>query len=447
MKDEVSLRANPGPGICATGPSSADRGPRFREKNLHGQDPEVYAALRAELERERMNLVLIASENYVSRAVLEAQASVLTNKYAEGYPGARYYGGCEHVDAVERLAVERVRRLYGAQYANVQPHSGSQANMAVYLGFLKPGDLILGMELSHGGHLTHGSPASFSGKVYRSGFYGLSPDTQRIDLEALRRLAKELRPRIIIAGASAYPRFIDFEAFAGIAREVEAYFMVDMAHIAGLVAAGLHPSPVGWADFVTSTTHKTLRGPRGGFILAEERYGEALDRGIFPGTQGGPLMHVVAAKAVAFGEALRPEFVEYQRRIVVNARVLAESLLALGFDLVTGGTDNHLVLMDLTRQGITGLEAEQALGRAGIVANKNTVPYDRRGPKIASGLRLGTPALTTRGMGEQEMRRVAGLIGEVLGKPGHEETLKTVRASVLELCRAFPVYAFLDEEA
>ncbi len=405
------------------------------------KDREVEEAIGAEMHREQNSLVLIASENYASRAVMQAQASVLTNKYAEGYPGARYYGGCEHVDVIERLAIERVKRLFHAPYANVQPHSGSQANMAVYFTFMKPGDAILGMDLSHGGHLTHGSPVSFSGKLFNAFHYGVHPQTHRIDCDQVMDLAKQHRPRMIIAGASAYPRFIDFQAFKEIARATDAYLMADMAHIAGLVAADLHPSPVGVADFVTSTTHKTLRGPRGGLILAEEPHGERLDKGIFPGIQGGPLMHIIAAKAVAFGEALRPDFRAYQDQVIRNAKVLAEELGGAGLDLVSGGTDNHLILVDLSRRNITGLEAEKALGEAGIVANKNTVPFDKKGPKITSGLRLGTPALTTRGMDGAAMKAIAAVIRNVLDGPSSASALEKARGVVSELCEAYPVYA------
>jgi glycine hydroxymethyltransferase len=386
---------------------------------------------------------MIASENYASRAVIEAQANVMTNKYAEGYPGARYYGGCEFVDDVERLCVDRAKKLFGAGHVNVQPHSGSQANMAVYMGFLEPGDGILGMELSHGGHLTHGGKASFSGQVYRSISYGLDPETQLIDFDQVERLAREYKPRLIIAGASAYPRSIDFGRFRQIASDHGAYLMADMAHIAGLVAAGLHPSPIHVAHFVTSTTHKTLRGPRGGVILSEAQYGDVLDRAIFPGTQGGPLMHIIAAKAVAFEEALKPGFADYQRQVVRNAEVLAEALLGFGFQLVSGGTDNHLVLMDLTSLGITGHTAEIALGNAGIVANKNTVPFDKRGPQVTSGLRLGTPAVTTRGMKEEEMRTIAGLLHRVLKDPDSREIIREARNTVSELCSQFPIYDYL----
>ena len=412
----------------------------MKEKRLEETDYQVYRAIQAEITRERNNLLMIASENYASESVIEAQANVMTNKYAEGYPGARYYGGCEYVDEVERLAVERAKRLFGAEYVNVQPHSGSQANMSVYLSVLKPGDLILGMDLSHGGHLTHGSPVSFSGMIYRAISYGLDQKSQRIDYDQVRDLAKTHKPKIIIAGASAYPRFIDFHRFSEIASETGAYLMADMAHIAGLVAVGLHPSPVGSADFITTTTHKTLRGPRGGLILSQEEHAEKLNKAVFPGIQGGPLMHIIAAKAVAFGEALRTEFSGYQRQVVTNARALAEELMGLGFNLVTGGTDNHLILIDLTLKGITGKEAEGALGRAGIVVNKNSVPFDKRGPRITSGLRLGTPAMTTRGMKEDEMKIIAGFIRKVLENPGSDKILTGVREAVLDLCSGFPIY-------
>jgi len=418
----------------------------LKEKRLEKTDHQVHRAIQAEITRERNNLLMIASENYASESVIEAQANVMTNKYAEGYPGARYYGGCEYVDEVERLAVERAKRLFGAEYVNVQPHSGSQANMAVYLSVLKPGDLILGMDLSHGGHLTHGSPVSFSGMIYRSISYGLDQKSQRIDYNQVRDLAKEHRPKIIIAGASAYPRRIDFHHFSEIASETGAYLMADMAHIAGLVAVGLHPSPVGTADFITTTTHKTLRGPRGGLILSQEEHAEKLNKAVFPGIQGGPLMHIIAAKAVAFGEALRTEFSGYQRQVVTNARVLAEELMGLGYNLVTGGTDNHLILIDLTRKGITGKEAEGALGQAGIVVNKNSVPFDKRGPRITSGLRLGTPAMTTRGMKEDEMKIIAGFIRKVLENRGSDNILTEIREAVLDLCSGFPIYQHMEED-
>ena len=419
----------------------------MEEKGLQRLDPEIHRAIQAETDRERQTLVMIASENYAGRAVIEAQANVMTNKYAEGYPGARYYGGCEFVDEVERLAVDRAMRLFGAKYANVQPHSGSQANMAVYLAFLKPGDLIMGMDLSHGGHLTHGSPVSFSGMIFRSISYGLDPKSQRIDYDRLRDLARKHKPKMIIAGASAYPRIIDFRRFGEITRENGAYLMADIAHIAGLVAAGLHPSPIGEADFITSTTHKTLRGPRGGLILSRKKYGRELDKGVFPGIQGGPLMHIIAAKAVAFGEALRPEFSDYQKQVLSNAQALADELISFGFDLVSGGTDNHLILIDLKRKRITGKDAESSLGKVGIIVNKNAIPFDKKGPRITSGLRLGTPALTTRGMKEREMRIIAGLINDVLENRNSDKVLRNTRKSVSDLCRGFPIYQYLDEES
>jgi len=419
----------------------------LEETTLKELDPEVYGAIQSEIEREKHNLLMIASENYASPAVIDAQANVMTNKYAEGYPGARYYGGCEYVDVVERLAIERAKKLFGAEHVNVQSHCGSQANMAVYMSFFKPGDVIMGMDLSHGGHLTHGSSVSFSGTMFKSVSYGLDPKTQRIDYDQMRDLAKKYKPKVIVSGASAYPRIIDFQLFREIAHENGAYMMADMAHIAGLVAVGIHPSPVGVADFVTTTTHKTLRGPRGGLILSEEKYAEKLDRAVFPGIQGGPLMHVIAAKAVAFGEALKPEFAVYQKQVVANAKILAKELMNLGFDLVSGGTDNHLILIDLTERGITGRDAETALGKAGIVANKNTIPFDKRGPKVTSGLRLGTPALTTRGMQESEMKIIAGLIKMALENPESERSLSEVQATVSELCSSFPIYLNLDKES
>jgi glycine hydroxymethyltransferase len=415
----------------------------LKEIELNLVDPEVARAVEAEITREKNNLVLIASENYASRAVMEAQATVMTNKYAEGYPDRRYYGGCEYVDIVERLARERARKLFGAEYVNVQPHSGSQANMAVYLSFLKRGDTILGMDLAHGGHLTHGSPVNFSGSLFRIVSYGLDAKSQIIDYDQVADLAKKHKPKMIVAGASAYPRLIDFKKFSEIAQGVGAYLMADIAHIAGLVVAELHPSPVGQAEFITSTTHKTLRGPRGGLILSDETYGKTLDKGVFPGIQGGPLMHVIAAKAVCFGEALSKEFTDYQRQVVINAKVLSEELMKAGFALVSNGTDNHLILIDLTERGITGLEAERALGQAGIVVNKNTVPFDKRGPQITSGLRIGTPALTTRGMNEEEMKVIAGLIRKVLEDPDNQRGLQEARSVVSELCSRFPIYGFL----
>jgi glycine hydroxymethyltransferase len=408
--------------------------------SLANVDPQIARAIKAEAQRQSNNLVLIASENYTTKAVMEAQASVLTNKYAEGYPGKRYYGGCENADTVENLAVERAMNLFRAEFANVQPHSGSQANMAVYFSFLEPGDVILGMDLAHGGHLTHGSAASFSGKLYRAIFYSVDPVTHRIELDQVRHLAKTFRPKMVIAGASSYPRIIDFKAFGQIAEEVGAYLMADMAHIAGLVAAGLHPSPVPYADFVTSTTHKTLRGPRGGFIVGKARYAREINGNVFPGVQGGPLMHTIAAKAVAFRDAMTPEFADYQRQVVINAGALAEELMSRGLQLISGGTDNHLLMVDLTETGLTGLDAEQALAKAGIVVNKNSVPYDKRGPKVTSGIRLGTPALTTRGMKEEEIRGIARLIVRVLEQPDDEKVLRDVGGMVQALCLQFPLH-------
>ena len=414
-----------------------------QELNLKRVDPEVAAAIEAEIRREKSTLVLIASENYTSRAVMEAAASVMTNKYAEGYPQKRYYGGCDYVDIVERLAIERARKLFRCEYANVQPHSGSQANMAVYFSFLKPGDTILGMDLSHGGHLTHGSASNFSGKFFNIVSYGLHEKSRLIDMDQVDHLARTHRPKMIVAGASAYPRMIDFRKFRDIANRSGALLMADMAHIAGLVAAQLHPSPVNEAHFITSTTHKTLRGPRGGLILSEEKYGPQLDKGLFPGIQGGPLMHLIAAKAVCFGEALRPDFKEYQEQVVRNARTLAEELARYDVDLISGGTDNHLLLIDLSARGLSGLEAERALGAAGLVVNKNVVPSDKRGPQVTSGLRMGTPAVTTRGMKEEEMRMIGRLIRRVLDQPEQEKVLHEVRGEVAELCGKFPIYPYL----
>lgn len=403
-------------------------------------DPQVAEAIEKELSREKDSLVMIASENYVSQAVLEAQANVMTNKYAEGYPDKRYYGGCEYVDIVETLAIERGRKLFNAEYINVQPHSGSQANMAVYFSVLAPGDTILGMDLTHGGHLTHGSAVSFSGKLFRSVSYGLNAETQQIDYDQVYALAREHKPQLIVVGASAYPRIIDFKRFGDIAKEVGAYLMADIAHIAGLIAADLHPSPVGIADFITSTTHKTLRGPRGGFILAREEFARALDKSIFPGTQGGPFMHVIAAKAVCFGEALKPQFTDYQKQTIKNAKVLAEEMVGFGYDLISGGTDNHLILIDLTSKGITGRDAEQALGKAGIYVNKNTVPFEKRSAQVTSGLRIGTPALTTRGMKETEIKTISNLINRVLDNLDNGAVLEGIRHQVNDICRSFPVY-------
>ena len=408
---------------------------------LESFDPAVADAIRHETERQEYNLELIASENFVSPAVLEAQGSVLTNKYAEGYPGKRYYGGCHCVDQVETLAIERAKELFGADHANVQPHSGSQANMAVYFTALKPGDTVLGMNLAHGGHLTHGSPVNFSGKLFNIIPYGVTRENQTIDYEEAERLALEHKPKMIVVGASAYPRIIDFEAFRRIADKVGAVVMVDMAHIAGLVAAGLHPSPVPYAEFVTTTTHKTLRGPRGGMILCREEFAKALNSNIFPGIQGGPLMHVIAAKAVAFKEALTPEFKVYQGEVVKNAKALAAGLTKRGFKLTSGGTDNHLMLVDLSGTELTGKVAEEALDRAGITVNKNGVPFDTRSPFITSGIRIGTPAATTHGLKEAEMEVVAGLIADVLANVGDEAKIAAVKSKVNALMKRFPLYA------
>jgi glycine hydroxymethyltransferase len=408
---------------------------------LEQTDPEVAKAIRAETERQSRNLELIASENFVSEAVLEAMGSVLTNKYAEGYPGRRYYGGCEFVDVVESLAIARARELFGAAHANVQPHSGAQANMAVYLSVLKPGDIVLGPNLAHGGHLTAGSPVNFSGRLYAIVPYGVRRDTERIDLDEVRDLARRHRPRLIIAGGSAFPRAIDFAPFGEIARQVGAVLMADIAHPAGLVAAGLHPSPVGIADFVTTTTHKTLRGPRGGLVMCAAAHATVLDRTVMPGVQGGPLMHVIAAKAVAFREALSPGWRAYQQQVVKNAAALAEALLARGYRLVSGGTDTHLLLVDLSARNLTGRDAQDALDRAWITVNKNTVPYETKGPMVTSGIRLGTPAVSSRGMREADMARIAGLIDRVLTDPGNSAVEAAVRAEVQELTSQFPLYA------
>jgi glycine hydroxymethyltransferase len=405
---------------------------------LQDADPQVWHAIDAERRRQQDGLEMIASENYTSPAVMAAQGSVLTNKYAEGYPGRRYYGGCEFVDQVEQLAIDRARQLFGGDRVNVQPHSGAQANMAVYFAALEPGDTILGMDLAHGGHLTHGMRLNFSGKLYKVVGYPVARQTERIDFDQVARLAREHRPKLILAGASAYPRQIEFARFAEIAAEVKAVFMVDMAHVAGLVAAKLHPDPVPVADFVTSTTHKTLRGPRGGFVICKEAWGQKLNSAVFPGMQGGPLMHVIAAKAVAFGEALQPAFRRYAERVVANAKVLAEELQRRGFRLVSGGTDNHLLLVDVTPRGLTGKVAEQALDHAGITVNKNLIPFDQRPPLDPSGLRLGTPALTTRGLGEHEMRQIAGWIDQVLADPTDARLQEAVRAQVRDLGRQFP---------
>lgn len=407
-------------------------------------DPEIAEAISLEFERQSSTLEMIASENTASRAVMAAQGSVMTNKYAEGYPQKRYYGGCEFVDVAETLALERAKKLFNAEYANVQPHSGSQANMAVYFALLKPNDTIMGMDLAHGGHLTHGSPASFSGKLFNFVHYGVKKETGTIDYNMAADLAKKHRPKLIVAGASAYPRIIDFVTFAQIAESVDAKLMVDMAHIAGLVAAGLHPSPIPHAHVVTSTTHKTLRGPRGGLILAKKDFSKELNSQIFPGIQGGPLMHVIAAKAVAFKEALSEKFRIYQENVVNNAKVLAQTLMEEGIDLVSKGTENHMVLADLTRFNITGKDAQEVLGRAGITVNKNAIPFETRSPMVTSGIRLGTPALTTRDMKSGEMVIVAKLIVDVLKNPGDEQLIHKTRKKVIELCMAFPLYADLD---
>ncbi|MDP2955282.1 MAG: serine hydroxymethyltransferase [Longimicrobiales bacterium] len=410
--------------------------------HLKGTDPQIFGAIVAEARRQSEGLELIASENFVSRAVLEAMGSVMTNKYAEGLPSKRYYGGCEYVDVAEDLARERARQLFGAEHANVQPHSGAQANMAAYFTFLEPGDKILGMSLSHGGHLTHGSPVNFSGRFLKALSYGVRESDGLIDYDALREQARAEKPKMIVAGASAYPRTLDFRAFAGIAREVGALLMVDMAHIAGLVATGHHPSPVPHADVVTTTTHKTLRGPRGGLILCPAEHAKGIDKSVFPLLQGGPLMHVIAAKAVAFLEALRPEFADYSAQVIANARALANGLMGRGFHLVSGGTDNHLMLVDLrpSHPDLSGKDAEAALEAAGITVNKNTVPGETRSPFVTSGLRIGTPALTTRGMKEAEMEQIAGWIGRVLQAPSDEARIAQVRREVQDLCAAFPLY-------
>jgi len=403
-------------------------------------DPEVYQAIQHEVERQHSQLELIASENFVSDAVAEATASVFTNKYAEGYPGKRYYGGCEFTDIVENLARERAKKLFGAEYANVQPHSGSQANQAAYASVLSPGDTIMGLNLAHGGHLTHGHPLNFSGKNYKVVPYGVRQDDERIDYDEVERLAREHQPKMIITGASAYPRTIDFARFRRIADAVGAVFLVDMAHIAGLVAAGLHPNPCQYADIVTSTTHKTLRGPRAGLILAKEKYGPAIDKTVFPGMQGGPLVHVVAAKAVCFQEAMEPQFIDYQKQVLANARALADSLMDAGFRVVSGGTDTHLLLLDVFSKGLRGKEAEKALDRARITVNKNAIPFDINPPFNPSGIRLGSPAVTTRGFQEAEMRQVGALIAEVLNNIASEDTIAAVRRKVDALTVRFPLY-------
>ncbi len=409
--------------------------------HLRATDPIIADLIEREAQRQRHGLELIASENYTSLAVMEAQGSVLTNKYAEGLPGRRYYGGCEFVDAIEQLAIDRACQLFGASHANVQPHSGAQANIAVFTALLQPGDTILGMRLDHGGHLTHGSPVNFSGKWYNVHFYGVDPQTGQIDYDDLAAKARSIRPKLITSGASAYPRIIDFARMRQIADEVGALLMADIAHIAGLVAAGEHPSPVGYAHIITTTTHKTLRGPRGGLILMEADFAKQINSSVFPGTQGGPLMHVIAGKAVAFGEALRPEFKQYAAQIRRNARALAEGLRSQGLDLISGGTDNHLMLVDLRSTGLTGAQAQRALDRAAITVNKNAIPDDPQPPMKTSGIRIGTPAVTTRGMRESEMAQIAAWIGEVLMYPDDEERLGRINGEVAELCRHFPVPA------
>ena len=409
--------------------------------NLKTVDPEIQKAIDQELSRQREKLEMIASENIVSKAVMQAQGSVLTNKYAEGYPGKRYYGGCEYVDVVEQLAIDRAKKLFGAEYANVQPHSGAQANTAVYFALLQPGDTILGMNLTDGGHLTHGSPVNISGKYFKIIPYGVDKETERIDYDELERLAKEHQPKLIVGGASAYSRVIDFERMAQIAKSVGAYFMVDMAHIAGLVAAGLHPSPVPYADVVTTTTHKTLRGPRGGLILCRDaEFGKQFNKAIFPGIQGGPLMHVVAAKAVAFKEALSDEFKVYQQQVLDNAKALADELVKKGFRIVSGGTDNHLMLVDLRSKNITGKEAQFLLDEIGITANRNTIPFEPLSPFVTSGIRLGTPALTTRGLKEEDIREVADIIADVIENREDSAVIETTKAKVQAICKKFPLY-------
>ena len=413
---------------------------------LKQADPQVAEAIDHELNRQRTKLELIASENIVSRAVMEAQGSVLTNKYAEGYPGKRYYGGCEYVDVAEQLAIDRAKELFGAAWANVQPHSGAQANMAVFFALLQPGDTILGMNLTDGGHLTHGSPVNISGTYYKVIPYGVDRETERIDYDALEKLAAEHHPRMIIAGASAYARIIDFERIAAIAKSVDAIFMVDMAHIAGLVAAGQHPSPVPYADIVTTTTHKTLRGPRGGLILGrDEELGKKINKAVFPGIQGGPLMHVIAAKAVALGEALKPSFKEYGAQVVKNAAALADELTKLGYRIVSGGTDTHVMLVDLTNKDLTGKEAQTLLDEVNITANRNTIPFEPRSPFVTSGIRLGSPALTTRGFREEDMREVARIIAHVLDAPTDESRRAEARRRVDALCKKYPIYEHLGE--
>jgi glycine hydroxymethyltransferase len=411
---------------------------------LKAVDSEVFTAILAEEQRQREKLLLIASENFASPAVLAAQGCLMTNKYAEGYPGKRYYGGCQHVDTVEDLAIQRAKQIFGAEHVNVQPHSGSQANMAAYLSVLKPGDTILGMDLAQGGHLTHGSRVNFSGMIFRAFSYGVDRQSGLIDYAAVQRIAEESRPRIIVVGASAYARTLDFPKFQEIAKSVGAYLMVDIAHIAGLIAAGLHPNPVPYADFVTTTTHKTLRGPRGGIVMCKAEHAKAVDKIIFPGLQGGPLMHVIAAKAVALKEALAPSFKRYQQQVIANAKALAQGLVERGYHIVSGGTDTHLMLVNLTNKGVTGKEAESALDAAGIIVNKNAVPYDEKPPAVASGIRLGSPIVSTRGMREAEMREIVSLIDRVLQQRQDQSTLETVRTQAKALCDRFPIFHAYD---
>ncbi|GLI53221.1 serine hydroxymethyltransferase [Thermodesulfovibrio yellowstonii] len=412
----------------------------MKMKSLREVDTEIYSLILQEKKRETNKILMIASENYASRAVMEAQGSLFTNKYAEGYPGRRYYGGCEYADEVERLAQERAKQLFNVEHVNVQPHSGTQANMAVYFAMLQPGDTIMGMSLTHGGHLSHGSPVNFTGKLYKTVFYGVNKETGYIDIDEVRKLAQEHKPKIIITGASAYPRTIDFKAFSEIAKEVGAYLMADIAHIAGLIATGMHPSPVPYSDFITTTTHKTLRGPRGGVVMCKAQYAKAIDKTVFPGIQGGPLVHVIAAKAVAFKEALSEDFKEYQKKVIKNAKTLAEALKKKGFKLVSDGTDNHLMLVDLTNFNITGKEAEEALDKAGITVNKNTIPFDTKPPTVTSGIRIGTPSVTTRGMGEEEMEKIAEIIERVIKNISNDSVIKDMQKKVQELCKKFPIY-------
>ena len=405
-------------------------------------DPELHQAIKAETRRQAQNIELIASENFVSEAVLEAQGCIMTNKYAEGYPGNRYYGGCEFVDVAENLAIERCKKLFGADHVNVQPHSGTQANMAVYFATVQPGDTVLGMNLSHGGHLSHGSPANFSGKFYKIVAYGVDRETETIDYGEVKKLVREHKPKLIVVGASAYPRIIDFKKFREAADEVGAVIMADIAHIAGLVATGLHPTPIPVCEYVTSTTHKTLRGPRGGLIMSKQDYAKTLNSRVFPGSQGGPLMHIIAAKAAAFKEALTPEFKEYQRQIIKNAQAMADELKNQGFRLVSGGTDNHMMLVDLTSAGVTGKEAQEVLDRANITVNKNGIPFDTKGPQVTSGIRIGTPAVTTRGMKENEMRLIASCIADVIKNIHNETKIKAVSEKIKSICVKFPLYQY-----